>query len=251
VQKETRTRVALPTYAGPVNEPAPTSDVSGADRRLTVLASLAALSFLVATVGTFLSARLVKSHPAVLLALSARNRHLLLVKGTEISALAFVVVPLLRIMPVSIVYFLLGRDYGDRGKSYLQREAGGVPGTINWAERIFDRIGPASLMIFAGSQLAWLLAGLRQVRFRVMVAWELAGMLARIAFFWLLGEKFKPQIEKVLNVIQRFQGPLTAVLLLVVINQTRKTMKRMEAQQIENGLAPTDPTTNDQAPNSN
>jgi hypothetical protein len=63
-------------------------------------------------------------------------------------------------------------------------------------------------------------------------------MLARIAFFWFLGERFKPQIEKVLNVIQRFQGPLTVVLLIVVINQTRKTMKRMEAQQSEGGQAP-------------
>jgi membrane protein DedA with SNARE-associated domain len=238
--------VAQAAYAGSVNEPGPPSDASGPDRRLAVLASLAALSFLVATVGTFLSARLVKSHPAVLLALSARNRHLLLVKGTEISALAFIVVPLLRIMPVSIVYYLLGRDYGDRGKSYLQREAGGVPGTINWAERIFDRIGPASLMFFAGSQLAWLLAGLRQVRFRVMVAWELAGMLARIAFFWFLGERFKPQIEKALNFIQRFQGPLTVLLLFVVISQTRKTMKRMEGQRIVSGE-----TEAGQAPNSN
>jgi membrane protein DedA with SNARE-associated domain len=227
--RRSRSRVG-PTYAGRVNEPDVTKRPP-ADRRLRFLASFAGLSWVVATFGTVLVAGIAKEHPAILLALSSRNRNLLLVKGTGISALAFFVIPFLRLMPIAIVYYLLGRDYGDRGKQYLEREAGGVPGTIKWAERVFDRIGPVSLLLFAGSQLAWLLAGLRRVSLRTMVAWEAAGIAARLAFFWLLGERFKPQIESALKVIQRFQWPLTVLLIVTIVFQTSKTVKRAEAQR--------------------
>jgi membrane protein DedA with SNARE-associated domain len=213
-----------------VNEPAAT-ERAPADKRLRLLVTIAGISYVVATFGTVLIAGLAKNHPEILLALSSRNRNLLLVKGAGISAVAFVLIPYARLLPVAIVYFLLGRDYGDRGKAYLAREAGGVPGTINWAERLFDKVGPAVLLIFAGSQLAWLLTGLRRVRFRTMLLWEIAGIAVRLAFFWLLGERFKPQIEDVLKVIQRFQVPLTVLLLLTIVYQTSKTMKRMEARQ--------------------
>jgi membrane protein DedA with SNARE-associated domain len=103
---------------------------------------------------------------------------------------------------------------------------------------VFDRLGPASLLFFAGSQLAWLLAGLRRVRFRVFLAWEVAGIAARVAFFWFLGERFKPQIEKVLGVVQRLQWPLTVLLLFTIIWQTRKTMARLAEQQAADGETP-------------
>jgi hypothetical protein len=201
------------------------------DRRLTLLGTAVGLSFIVANIGTILSAKLVTSHPAVLLALSSRNRHLLLVKGTHIGIVPFALIPLVRLGGVALAYFLLARDYGEKGKAWMEREAGGLPGTVGWAERLFDKIGPTALILFAGSQLAWLMAGLRRISLRTFVSFEVIGILARVVFFWFLGERFKPQIESFLKVIGKFTLPLTVLLIVTVIYQTSKSMKRTEAQQ--------------------
>lgn len=209
----------------------PESSPRATDRRLNILVTVAGLSFVVANVGTILSAKLVLSHPALLLAMSSRNRHLLLTKGAGIGFLPFLLIPVIRIGIVAAAYFLLARDYGDQGKAWMEREGGGVPGTVGWAERLFDRVGPISLVLFAGSQLAWLVAGLRRLSIRTFVIFELVGILVRVAFFWLLGERYKSQIESLLKIIGRFTWPLTALLIITVIYQTRKSMKRMAAQQ--------------------
>jgi hypothetical protein len=201
-------------------------------RRLTILGTIIGISFIAANIGTILSAKLVKSHPAVLLALSSRNRHLLLTKGTGIGLAAFAIIPLVRLVPIAVSYFLLSRDFGDQGKAWMEREAGGLPGTVGWAERLFDRIGPASLLLFAGSQLAWLIAGLRRLPMRVFLAFETVGVLIRVAFFWLLGERFKSQITDFLAVIGRFTVPLTVLLLATVGYQTWRSMQRMEAKRL-------------------
>jgi hypothetical protein len=205
-----------------------------ADRRLTLLGTAVGISFIVANLGTIFSAKLVKSHPAILLALSSRNRHLLLVKGTRIGILPFTLIPLVRLGGVALAYFLLARDYGDKGKAWMEREAGGLPGTVGWAERVFDKVGPPALILFAGSQLAWLMAGLRRISVKTFVIFEAVGILARVVFFWFLGERFKPQIESFLKVIGKFTWPLTVLLIATVIYQTQKSMKRMEAQQAKN-----------------
>jgi hypothetical protein len=209
--------------------PDPTEPARG--RRLNVLGTVIGVTYAAAIAGSILSAKLVKSHPAILLALSSRNRHLLLTKGTGIGLATFVIIPLLRLAPTAVAYFLLARDYGDQGKAWMQREAGGLPSTVGWAERLFDKLGPSTLVLFAGSQLAWLVAGLRRVPTRVFLAFEVTGIVLRVTFFWVLGERFKPQIERVLAVIGRFTWPLTALLIATMGYQTWRSMQRMAAQQ--------------------
>lgn len=202
------------------------------DRRLRRLATVAGVSFALAMAGTALSARFVSTQPELLLALSSRNRHLLLVKGTDISAVAFGLIPLFRILPVAAAYFLLARDYGEQGKAWYEKEAGDVPKALLFAERIFDRVGPASLLFFAGSQVAWILAGLRRLTLKSFMGWMFAGMVLRLTFFWFLGERFRPQIEDILGVIQRLQRPLTVLLIISVVFQTNRTMRRAEARAV-------------------
>lgn len=213
-----------------------------ADRRLTWLGAAVGVSFVVANIGTVLSAKLVKSHPAILLALSSRNRHLLLVKGAGIGIVPFVLIPLVRLGGVALAYFLLARDYGDKGKAWLEREAGGLPGTVGWAERLFDKVGPSTLILFAGSQLAWLMAGLRRISLKTFVTFEVIGILARVTFFWFLGERFKPQIESFLKVIGKFTLPLTLLLIGTVVYQTQRSMKRISAQDAAKQANEGDPT---------
>ena len=58
--------------------------------------------------GTILSANLVKDHPAALLALSARNRHLLLTVAAGIGVVPYAVISFLRLLTPAIAFYLLG-----------------------------------------------------------------------------------------------------------------------------------------------
>ncbi len=196
------------------------------DRRLNGLTAVVALSLIVANVGSISSASIIKEHPELLLALSSRNRHLLFSVGADINPLAYAVIPFIRLIPIALAYFLLGKWYGDRGKAWFEREAGGMPKSISWAERTFDRIGPVAIVLFAGSTLVWLLAGLRQIPTRRFVAYLAAGIGLRLAGFWWLGQRFKPELESALDFIQRHQWKLTMILVLTVVFQTSRSSKR-------------------------
>ena len=93
-------------------EPAAVAPLPGRRRsrraRLAVLLSIIAALLVVANVGTILSANLAKDHPVTLLALSARNRHLLLAVAAGIGAVPYTVVSFLRLLAPAIAFFLLG-----------------------------------------------------------------------------------------------------------------------------------------------
>ena len=68
--------------------------------RLAILLGIIAALIVASNVGTILSASLVRDHPVALLALSARNRHLLLTVAAGIGAVPYVLVSFARIMPI-------------------------------------------------------------------------------------------------------------------------------------------------------
>lgn len=197
------------------------------DRRLTLLTTIVGVSFLVANIGSLSSAAIVKEHPELLLALSSRNRHLLFAVGAHINPIAYAVIPFLRVIPIALVYFLLAYWYGDRGRSWYERELGSVPRTISWAERAFDRAGPIVIIVFAGSQLTWMLAGLRRLSPKRFVSYEIIGIALRLVVIWWLGKQFTSQLETALDFVQRHQWKLTALLVATVVFQTRKTVRNM------------------------
>src|SRR5437763_12556131 len=93
--------------------------------KLALLLGLIAALIVASNVGTILSASLAKDHPLTLLALSARNRHLLLAVAAGIGAVPYAVVSFLRLVTPAIVFFLLGTCYGDRGFCWFEREVCG------------------------------------------------------------------------------------------------------------------------------
>ena len=201
------------------------------DRRLAFLTGIVAVSFIVANIGSISSAAIVKEHPELLLALSSRNRHLLFAVGAHINPVAYAIIPFLRMIPIALAYFLLAFHYGERGRGWYERELGSVPRSIRWAERAFDRVGPVIIIFFAGSQLTWMLAGLRKLPPKRFIAYEVIGIALRLIVIWWLGKRFSSQLTSVLDFIQRNQWKLTILLLVTVVFQTRKTMKKMPSQQ--------------------
>jgi membrane protein DedA with SNARE-associated domain len=188
--------------------------------RLAVLLSIIAALLVMANVGTILSANLAKDHPITLLALSARNRHLLLAVAAGIGVIPYVVVSFLRLLAPAIVFFLLGSWYGDRGLRWLERQAGGTPASIRWVERWFDRARLPIVFLMVGSNLVCLLAGARRMTARTYGIVLAAGILVRLAFFWFLGKALQDPLEVVLDWLNRYQWWIAGAFLAITVAQS-------------------------------
>jgi membrane protein DedA with SNARE-associated domain len=173
--------------------------------KLAVLVGIIAALIVASNLGTILAATLAKDHPVVLLALSARNRHLLLAVAAGIGAVPYVVVSFLRLVAPAIAFFLLGWWYGDRGLRWLDRQPGGTPATIRWVSRWFAKASLPLVFLMPGSNLVCLLAGARRIAGRTFVVVLTAGILVRLAFFWLLGKALQDPLEVVLDWLTRYQ----------------------------------------------
>jgi membrane protein DedA with SNARE-associated domain len=188
--------------------------------RLAILLGVIGALIVASNVGTILSATLVRDHPVALLALSARNRHLLLTVAAGIGALPYVLVGFARLVAPAVAFYLLGRWYGDRGLRWLERQAGGTPASIRWVEKGFDRAAIPILFLMPGSNLVCLLAGARLMTARTF-AWVLVtGILARLAFFWFMGKAFQDPLETVLDWLTKYQWWVAGGFLILTMAQS-------------------------------
>ncbi len=188
--------------------------------RLALLLGIVGALLVASNVGTILSAGLAKDHPLTLLALSARNRHLLLAVAAGVDALPYVLVSFVRLLTPAIVFFLLGTWYGDRGLRWLGRQAGGTPASIRWVERWFDKASLPIVFLMVGSNLVCLLAGARRLPVRTYVIVLSAGILVRLAFFWFLGKALQDPLEVVLDWLNRYQWWIAGAFLAITLAQS-------------------------------
>jgi len=207
-----------PAAAAPV--PAGVPDEPIARARLGLLLGIIGVLLVMSNVGTILSASLAKDHPLTLLALSARNRHLLLAVAAGVGAVPYVLVSFLRLVTPAIVFFLLGTWYGDRGLRWLERQAGGTPASIRWVERWFDRASLPIVFLMVGSNLVCLLAGARRMPARTYAIVLATGILVRLAFFWFLGKALQDPLEVVLDWLNRYQWWIAGAFLAITLAQS-------------------------------
>jgi membrane protein DedA with SNARE-associated domain len=188
--------------------------------RLAVLLGIIGALIVASNVGTILSASLVRDHPVALLALSARNRHLLLTVAAGIGALPYVLVSFARILAPAVPFYLLGCWYGDRGLRWLERQAGGTPATIRWVERGFDRAAVPLVFLMPGSNLVCLLAGARGMSARTFGLTLSTGILVRLAFFWFVGKAFQDPLQTLLDWITKYQWWIAGAFLILTMAQS-------------------------------
>jgi hypothetical protein len=200
-------------------------------RRLGILLGAFVTLSLLSVVGTVLSARLVNHAPALLLALAPANRHLLLTSAAGVNPVAYVLAAGLRYALGGTVLYLLGRDYGEAARAWFERQPGGIPGSVRWIEKGFDRAWWAVVPVMVGSNAARLLGGARQIPARTYAALLGLGIAGRLALFWYLGKRFQKSLEGVLDFIDRYQWWIIAAFVVVTVFQSyRKTMAAERAK---------------------
>jgi membrane protein DedA with SNARE-associated domain len=204
---------APPSPATAEAEPAPI------DRRLlTVLLAAYTVLVVAANVGSILAPSLVNDQPTLLLALSARMRHLLLTVAANIDAFAYWAVGGARLAVAGAVCFLLGRHFGERGLSWIERQTNGeLPATFVWLERAVDRAGAPLVVLMPASNVVAALVGVRRMsptRFAVLLG---IGIAIRLGTFWFLGITFEDPLDRVLDWIERYQWWLVGAFLVLSV----------------------------------
>jgi membrane protein DedA with SNARE-associated domain len=168
-------------------------------------------------VGSALAPSLVNDHPLTLLALDARNRHLVLV-ANSVDAVPYFVVGAVRLMLADPLFYLLGFFYGEPALRWLDRRGGSIGRFLRAVERFFAKAS-YPLVFLAPNNYICLFAGASRMPPPVFLALNLAGTLVRLTLFRLLGEALERPIDAVLDFIGRNQLPLTAVTVTVVVVQ--------------------------------
>ncbi len=201
-------------------------------RRLTLLLVPIGILVVMANVGTALAPTLVNHHPALLITLDARNRHLLLVVGAGIDPLPFFVIGFFRLLVSDPLFFLLGRWYGEPALLWLEAKAGkGSTRQLRWIERKFAKYGYPLVALMPNNAIC-LFAGTSGMRPRTFWTLNILGTLGRLTFFWFLGQALKEPLETFLGWVQRYQWPLLGLSIAVVMIQAYKAQGRGELEAV-------------------
>src|SRR5262249_2082018 len=201
--------------------------------RLTLLLVPIGMLVVAANVGTALAPMLVNHHPALLITLDARNRHLLLVVAAGIGAIPFFTIGFFRLLISAPLFFLLGRWYGEPALQWLEAKAGkGSTRQLRWLERKFGRYGYPLVAIMPNNAIC-LFAGTSGMRPRTFWTLNILGTIGRLMLIWWLGKTFQKPLSTFLDWVQRYQWPLLAISAAVVGFQAYRSMDRGEIEPLD------------------
>lgn len=207
------------------HDSAPHLHVSPLARRAILIAS--GMLFVLGTVGSNIGPAWVDERPAVVLAMSSRNRNLF---GSVpfIDVLPYTVIGFVRLLAAGVCLFFLGRWYGQRAIGWTENQIGELPAIYRWFQTGVDRAGWLLVILMPGSNLVCLMAGHRRMapaRFVPLLAF---GIALKLVVLWAGGQAFEDQIRSFLQWIEDYQwwvvGGLFAVSFLQSSRQARRTL---------------------------
>lgn len=177
-------------------------DVSTSRKKLILVAS--ATLFALGTFGSNVGPAWVDERPAVVLALSSRNRNLF-AAVPFIDPLPFVLIGFTRVFVAGMVLFFLGRWYGDRALGWTEKQVGELPAIYRWFAKAMDRAGWLVIIFFCGSNLVWMMAGHRRIAPIKYASLLATGIAIRLAVMWAGGKAFEDQIRSFLEWMEDYQ----------------------------------------------
>jgi membrane protein DedA with SNARE-associated domain len=197
---------------------------------LPLLVGPFAIAVAATTVADWIWPSLITDHPLALVALSSKNRFLLLT-APQLSFAAFFIVGFLRLIVTDPLTYLLGRQYGEGALDWIERKSGTTsPGDsiVRKAERLFGRAAPLVILI-APSAIWCLLAGAARMRVWLFVTCNVVGTVGRLLLFWMAADAFREPLENVLESLENIQGPLLAVTIALGVLHTIRSRRRSRA----------------------
>jgi hypothetical protein len=165
-------------------------------------------------------------HPAGLLALSSRQRYLVLSVAGGISPLAYVVVGAVRIALAFVVCHLVGRAYHDQALSWFVRFMGMRQSQLDSLRAGFSKAEIGLIPFFAGSNIVAVLTGVHRTPPAKLALLLTVGIAGRLALFWFLAKAFEDQLLDLLGWITKYQWWLLGASLALVLIANIRNIRR-------------------------
>ena len=169
-------------------------------------------------------------NPAGLIALSSRQRYLVLAVAGSISPLAFAVIGAARIAIAFVVCHLIGRAYREQALTWFTRYLGFTDEALETYNRGFSAAEIGLIPFFAGSNIVAVLTGIHRTPPARLAGLLAIGIAGRLALMWWLAKTFEEPLLDALDFLQRYQwwalGISIAIVLLANARNLRRGAKR-------------------------
>jgi membrane protein DedA with SNARE-associated domain len=167
--------------------------------------------FVIGTIGSNIGPALVDNRPAVVLALSSRNRNLF---GSVpyIDVIPYAAIGFVRILIAGIALFLVGRWYGAKALGWVEGNLGELPAIYRWTEKAVDKAGSIALVLMPGSNIVCLLLGHKRMSAKRFIPLLCIGIAIKLTVLRLGGDQFKDQIRSFLSATDKYQWYVVAAL---------------------------------------
>jgi membrane protein DedA with SNARE-associated domain len=182
--------------------------------RLALLVTPIALVAIASSVGEALAPTLVVDAPLLLVGLVPRNRYLVLA-APQLAFWPFLLVGMVRLALTDPLFYLFGRQYGDRAIAWTERRVG-APGSVRRLEGWFRRAAYPVVAI-APNNLVCVLAGATGMSVGGFLLANLGGTAARMVLIWFLGDVFSAPLLDIVEFVAEYRWILTAVTVLIVV----------------------------------
>ena len=165
-------------------------------------------------------ARWIDGDPEAVMALSSRNRYLVLAIASGISPLAYVAIATVRLAAAFSVCHLIGRAYRNDAYRWFTRYLGMTTDNIRSLEDGFAKAQWVLVPFFVGSNIVAVITGVERTPWRRLIALFAAGLAARLAVIWWLAKAFEDPLTDILGMVNRYQWWVVAasIVLVVVVN---------------------------------
>lgn len=171
-------------------------------------------------------AKLLESSPEALLALSSRNRYLVLSLGADVSIAGYWLIGALRLALAFMVCHLIGRAYADTALGWFTKYLGVTHEALDTFNRGFAKAEWVVIPFFAGSNIVAALSGVHRTPLPRLAALLAVGIAARLALLWWLSSLFQEQLESFVTWIQQYTWWAIGISIVLVVLVNLRNLRR-------------------------
>lgn len=174
---------------------------------------------------------LVNEHPLWLVLMQPTTKNLLLVTG-KIWIVTFLVVAILRRQVPHILWFFIGRWYGQAGLDWVSKRFPDFGQLISQIEDAFPKWGPLICALYP-HPVVCAMAGASKMRFVPFLIYTFAGIILFVSMARIFGDWLKPVTDPLLNFSQEYVVPLTILTVAITAYMVWKAMRAHKLESVE------------------
>ncbi|MDQ3737877.1 MAG: hypothetical protein M3337_01750 [Actinomycetota bacterium] len=171
-------------------------------------------------------ARWIDQDPEAVMALSSRNRYLVLAIGSGISPAAYVAIAAVRLGVAFAVCHMLGRAYRDDAYRWFIKYLGMNTESIRSLEQGFSKAQWVLVPFFVGSNIVAVITGVERTPPARLIALFGVGLAGRLALIWWLANVFEEPLTDFLEFVARYQWWVIIGSIVLVVAVNARNMRR-------------------------